>query len=58
MLTYNQRSAEIAIGQLISPFLDPKYNDLYSQDQETNNNEEIAKVNTFTGRAKTATSRA
>src|SRR6266567_5287591 len=29
MLIYNQRSAEIAIGQLTSPFLDPKYNNLY-----------------------------
>ena len=30
ILIYNQQSAEIAIRQLISPFLDPKYNNLYS----------------------------
>ena len=37
------------MGQLISPFLDPKYNDLYNQDQETSSNEEIAKVDIFKG---------
>ena len=40
----------------MSPFLDPKYNDLYSQDQETSSDKEIAKVDTFTGRAKKAIS--
>ena len=44
--------------RLISPFLDPKYNNLYSWDQETSSNKEIAKVEEFAGRAKTAISRA
>ena len=44
--------------QLVSLFLDPKYNDLYSQDQETNSNKEIAKVDKFAGRAKKAINRA
>ncbi len=52
MSTYNQQSVEIAIKQLISPFSDPKYNNLYNQDQETSNNKEIAKVDKFTSRAK------
>ena len=41
---------------LISPFLDPKYNDLYSWDQETSSNKEIAKVKEFASRAKMAIS--
>ena len=55
---YNQQSAKIAIGQLISPFLNPKYNNLYNWDQETSSNKEIAKVNKFAGRARKAISRA
>src|SRR6266568_732076 len=58
MSIYNQQSAEIVIGQLISPFLDPKYNNLYSQDQETSSNKKIAKVEEFTSRARKAISRA
>jgi len=46
------------MGQLMSPFLDPKYNNLYSWDQETSSNEEITKVEEFAGRAKIAISRA
>ena len=42
----------------MSLFLDPKYNNLYSWDQETSSNKEIAKVNVFASRAKTAISRA
>ena len=57
MSTYNQRSAEIAIGRLISLFLDPKYNNLYNQDQETSSNKEITKVDKFAGRARRAISR-
>ena len=30
MLIYNQQLAEITIGQLVSPFLGPKYNNLYN----------------------------
>ena len=56
MLIYNQRSAEIAIGQLTSPFLDLEYDNLYSQDQETSSNKKIAKVEEFAGRAKIAIS--
>ena len=41
----------------MSPFLDPKYNDLYSWDQETSSNKEITKVKEFTGRARTAINR-
>ena len=44
------------MGRLVSLFLDPKYNDLYGQDQETSSDEEIAKVDVFAGRAKRATS--
>jgi len=40
----------------MSLFLDPKYNDLYSWDQETSSNKEIAKVEEFAGRAKIAIS--
>ena len=40
----------------MSPFSDPKYNNLYSQDQETSSDEEIAKVEEFAGRAKMAIS--
>ena len=58
MLTCNQQSIEIEMGQLISPFLGPKYNDLYSWDQETSSDKEIAKVDKFAGRARTAISRA
>ena len=56
MLTYNQRSAEIAMERLVSLFLGPKYNNLYGQDQETSSDEEIAKVEEFAGRAKMAIS--
>ncbi len=56
--TYSQRSAEIAIGQLTSPFLDPKYDDLYGWDQEISSNKEIAKVDVFTSRVKIIISRA
>ena len=58
MLIYSQRSAKIAIERLVSLFLGPKYNDLYGQDQETNSDKEIAKVEKFAGRAKMAISRA
>ena len=46
------------MGQLMSPFLDLKYNNLYSQDQETSSNKEIAKVDVFASRAKKAISKA
>ena len=47
------------MGQLISLFLDPKYNNnLYSWDQETNSDKEIAKVDTFAGRVRITISRA
>ena len=46
------------MGQLMSPFADPKYNDLYKYDQETNSNKEIAKIKEFAGRAKGAISKA
>ena len=42
----------------MSPFLDPKYNDLYNQDQETSSNKEIIKVEEFTSKARKATSKA
>ena len=32
ILTYSQKSAEMAIERLMSPFLGPKYNNLYSWD--------------------------
>ena len=46
------------MGWLISPFLDPKYNNLYSWDQETSSNKEITKVKEFAGRAKIVINRA
>ena len=58
MLIYNQQSAEIVIRQLINPFSDLKYNDLYNQNQETSNNKDIAKVEEFAGRARMAISEA
>ena len=58
MLICNQQSAEIVMKQLISPFSGPRYNNLYNWNQETSSNEEIAKVEEFASRAKTATSRA
>ena len=57
-MTYNQQSVKTAIEQLTSPFLNPKYNNLYNWDQETSNNKEITKVKEFAGRAKMAMSRA
>ena len=42
----------------MSLFLDPKYNDLYSWDQETSSNKEITKVDIFARRARKAISRA
>ena len=42
----------------MSPFLDTKYNDLYSWDQETSSNKEIAKVDIFAGRVRMIISRA
>ena len=42
----------------MSPFLDPKYNDLYGWDQETSSNKEIAKVDVFASRVRTTISRA
>ena len=42
----------------MSPFADPKYNDLYRYSKETNSNKEIIKVKKFTNRAKRAISRA
>ena len=56
MLIYNQQLAEIVMEQLISPFLNPKYNNLYGWDQETSSNKEITKVEEFAGRAKIAIS--
>ena len=44
------------MGRLMSLFLDPEYDDLYSWDQETSSDEEIAKVDIFTGRARRAIS--
>ena len=41
----------------MSLFLNPKYNDLYSQDQETSSNKEIAKVDIFASRVKMTTSK-
>ena len=41
----------------MSPFLDPKYNNLYGWDQETSSNKEITKVEEFAGRARTAINR-
>ena len=59
MLIYNQQSAEIAMGRLMSLFLDPEYKDnWYGWDQETSSNREITKVNKFTNRARKAISRA
>ena len=58
MLIYNQQLAEIVMGQLISLFIDPEYNDLYRYNQGTNNNEEIIKIKEFAKRAKRAISRA
>jgi len=46
------------MGQLMSPFSDPKYDDLYSWDQETSNDKEITKVKEFAGRVRTTISRA
>ena len=42
----------------MSPFLDPKYNNLYSWDQKTSSNKKITKVEEFASRAKIAISRA
>ena len=43
----------------MSPFSDPKYNDdLYSWDQETSSDKEIAKVDIFARKVRTTTSRA
>ena len=44
------------IKRLVSPFLGPKYNDLYNWDQETSSDKEIAKVEEFAGRARIAIS--
>ena len=53
MLIYSQQSVEIVMEWLVSLFLDLKYNnDLYSWDQETSSDEEIAKVDTFAGRVR------
>ena len=37
---------------LISPFLGPKYNNLYGWDQKTSSNKEITKVDIFAGRVR------
>ena len=59
MLTCGQQLAEIAMGRLMSPFSDLKYNNnLYSQDQETSSDKEIAKVDIFAGRVRKAISKA
>ena len=58
IITYRQQSVEIAMEQLMSPFIDPEYNNLYRYDQETNSNKEIAKIKEFAGRAKGAISKA
>ena len=41
------------MGQLMSPFVDLEYNNLYRYNQETNNNEEIVKIKEFAKKAKT-----
>ena len=46
------------MGQLISPFIDPEYDNLYKYDQETNSNNKIIEIKKFTRRAKRAISRA
>ncbi len=46
------------MGQLVSPFSDPEYNNLYGWDQETSNDKEITKVKEFASRARIAISRA
>ena len=42
----------------MSLFMDPKYNDLYGYNQETNSDKEIMGIKEFAGRAKRAISRA
>ena len=56
MAIYNQQLAEIAMGQLISLFINIKYNNLYKYNQETNSNKEIARIEEFARRAKGAIS--
>ena len=46
------------MGQLMSLFSGPKYDDLYGWDQETSSDKEIAKVDIFAGRARKDISRA
>ena len=58
MAIYSQQSAEVAMGQLISPFVDLEYKDLYRYNKETNNNKEIIRIKEFAIRAKRAISRA
>ncbi len=43
--------------QVISPFIGLEYNNLYRDNQETNNNNKITKIKEFTDRAKRAISR-
>ena len=40
----------------MSPFIDPKYNNLYRYNQETNSNKEIIRIKEFASRAKRAIS--
>ena len=42
----------------MSLFIDPKYDDLYKYNQETNSDNEIAKIKEFTRRVKRAISKA
>ena len=42
----------------MSPFIDPKYNDLYRYDQETNSDNKIIRIKEFTRGAKKAINRA
>ena len=42
----------------MSLFIDPKYDDLYKYNQETNSDNEIAKIKEFTRKVKRAISKA
>ncbi len=56
MVICGQRLVEIVIGQLTSPFVDLKYDDLYGYNQETDSDKGIARIEEFAGRAKRAIS--
>ena len=56
MIICGQQLAEIAMGRLMSLFIDLEYNNLYRYNQETDSDNKIIRIKEFARRARIAIS--